>query len=34
MDLANRAFIATEEKLKKSLGDLDDGSITRFDTQW
>lgn len=34
MDLANRAFIATEEKLKKSFGDLDDGSITRFDTQW
>ena len=34
MDLANRAFIASEEKLKKSLGDLEDGSITRFDIQW
>ncbi|MDO4294103.1 MAG: hypothetical protein Q4C65_12865 [Eubacteriales bacterium] len=31
MDLANRAFVASEEKLKQTMAGLEDGSITRFD---
>lgn len=32
MDLANEAFVATNEKVKKALDDtLDDGSVIRFD---